>query len=116
MCEPITSPDDPRVVAFLKAWHENGRAVFARRYPNLAARGSYDAPNGEAKSAKAGKKYINLDRGSSGVLMVERETGQVYGIKAYGRIHRGHPKGHIDDLTANLEAATAEGRECEVTA
>jgi hypothetical protein len=45
---------------------------------------------------KLGKKYDKIDIGGSGMLMVERETGIVYGIKAYGVIHKGHKYGTLD--------------------
>jgi len=47
---------------------------------------------------KLGKKYDKIDIGSSGKLMVERETGEIYGIKAYGVIHRGHFFGTLDTI------------------
>lgn len=108
--QPLTGATDPRVVAFLKAWHENGRTLYAKSYPNTYAAGSYDSLTGEAKHAQAGRKYINLDRGGSGMFMVEKATGMVYGIKAYGRIHRGKHIGHIEAVTADYLKATAENR------
>ena len=50
-------------------------------------------------------KYINLDRidahatgqvYGSGLFMVEIETGAIYGIKAYGKVHRGHYYGTVE--------------------
>jgi len=107
-CAPLTGADDPRVVAFLDAWHENGRADFEQKYQNL------DYDRDYAKTAKARRKYICLDCGTSGVMMVERETGRVYGIKAYGVIHRGHPCGQIEEVTASYRQATAENRRVQL--
>lgn len=45
-----------------------------------------------------GKKYDKIDMGGSGKLMIERETGNVFGIKAYGKIHRGHAFGTLDTI------------------
>ena len=45
---------------------------------------------------KMGRKYANVDVGSSGKYMVELDTGAIYGIKAYGVIHRGHYFGTLD--------------------
>ncbi len=45
-----------------------------------------------------GKKYIKIDVGSSGKYMVEASTGDIYGIKAYGQIHRGHYYGNLDTI------------------
>jgi hypothetical protein len=48
----------------------------------------------------AGPKYTRIDRGpehnKSGMLMIENETGTVFGIKGYGRVHRGHCYGTLD--------------------
>ena len=49
-------------------------------------------------SIKIGKKYDKIDIGGSGKLMVERETGNIFGIKAYGQIHRGHFFGTLDTI------------------
>ena len=53
------------------------------------------------------RRYINIDVGDSGRYMVERETGQVYGIKAYGVIHRGYRYGTVEEFTASLLQRTA---------
>ncbi len=55
-------------------------------------------------TAKDGKKYIKIDMGNlnnnykSGKYMVEKETGKIFGIKAYGVIHKGHQYGTLDDI------------------
>lgn len=83
---------------FLVAWHENGRESFARTYPDSYAIGQYDAPNGELKTAKdRGRRWIALDKGSSGMFLVEKATGDVYTIKAYGRPNR--KIGTLESLT-----------------
>jgi hypothetical protein len=49
-----------------------------------------------------GPKYTKVDRGPahnmSGMLMVENATGRIFGIKAYGVIHRGHAYGTLDTI------------------
>jgi len=56
-------------------------------------------------------KYINIDRidaaragkgYGSGLFMVDKTSGAIFGIKAYGKIHRGHYYGTVDapDLRA----------------
>ena len=47
---------------------------------------------------KIGKKYDKIDIGGSGKLMVERETQRIYGIKAYGKIHKDHFFGTLDTI------------------
>lgn len=46
---------------------------------------------------KPGKKYTKVDIGGSGKYMVDDE-GNIYGIKAYGVIHRGHYFGTLDTI------------------
>ncbi|MCK5600542.1 hypothetical protein KAR91_01665 [Candidatus Pacearchaeota archaeon] len=47
---------------------------------------------------KIGKKYDKIDVGGSGKLMIVRATGEVFGIKAYGVIHKGHAYGTLDTI------------------
>ena len=50
---------------------------------------------------KVGRKYANIDVGGphwSGCYMVELDTGNIYGIKAYGVIHRGHAYGTLETI------------------
>ncbi len=49
-------------------------------------------------SIKHGNKYDKVDVGHSGKLMVDRATGEIFGIKAYGKIHRGHKYGTLDTI------------------
>ena len=48
-------------------------------------------------SIKPGNKYTKIDRGGSGVYMVDQD-GQIWGIKAYGVIHRGYFYGTLDTI------------------
>lgn len=59
---------------------------------NLLEHSTYKA------SVKMGRKYANIDFGGSGKYMVELATGAIYGIKAYGVIHRGHYYGTLDTI------------------
>jgi hypothetical protein len=47
---------------------------------------------------KPGKKYTKVDVGQSGKYMVINATGEIYGIKAYGVIHKGHKYGNLDTI------------------
>lgn len=49
-------------------------------------------------TVKRGNKYFKVDVGGSGKYMVDRE-GNIYGIKAYGVIHRGHCYGTLDTIS-----------------
>ena len=48
---------------------------------------------------KPGKKYVKVDVGTSGKYMVDLD-GNIYGIKAYGVIHKGHQYGTLDTIDA----------------
>lgn len=43
-----------------------------------------------------GRKYTKVNVGGSGKYMVVNETGEIFGIKAYGVIHRGEIYGMLD--------------------
>jgi hypothetical protein len=47
---------------------------------------------------KLGRVYAKVDIGTSGRLMVEISTGIIFGIKAYGKVHRGHVYGTLDTI------------------
>ena len=47
---------------------------------------------------KPGQKYTKVDVGDSGKFMVENATGNIFGIKAYGQIHKGHFYGTLDTI------------------
>lgn len=49
-------------------------------------------------TVKMGKKYARVDVGTSGKYMVDLNTGEIFGIKAYGVIHRGHQFGTLDTI------------------
>jgi hypothetical protein len=96
--------DSPEIAAFLTAWHDNGRASFEKSYPSL----NYDRD--EAKTANNRRRWIALDRGTSGVLLVDKLTHEVWPIEAYGRPNLRYPQGTIEALTAKLIEATATQR------
>ena len=45
-----------------------------------------------------GKKYVRVDVGGSGKYMIDKENNAIYGIKAYGVIHKGHQYGTLDTI------------------
>ena len=51
-------------------------------------------------SIKDGRKYTKIDVGTSGRFMVVNATGEIFGIKAYGVIHKGHFYGTLDTINA----------------
>lgn len=63
-----------------------------------------DSPQWEWEKAevKPGPKYTKIDRGPernmSGMLMIENSTREIYGIKGYGKVHKGHHYGNLDTI------------------
>jgi len=53
--------------------------------------------NASRVSIKEGKKYFRIDTANSGKYMVDRE-GNIFGIKGYGVIHRGHKFGTLETI------------------
>lgn len=51
-----------------------------------------------AVTVKIGGKYARVDVGDSGKYMVVLETGEIFGIKGYGVIHRGHAYGTLETI------------------
>jgi hypothetical protein len=56
----------------------------------------------ETVAVRPGPVYTKIDRGPehnmSGMLMIENATGRIYGIKGYGRVHKGHAYGTLDTV------------------
>ena len=100
----LLDANSPEITDFLKAWHENQRPQFEKNYTNL----DYDSQN-YVKNAKTRNKYIACDRGTSGMYLVDRETGAVYSIKSYGTPNRF--LGGLLSITALFKRQTAAGRE-----
>ena len=61
-----------------------------------------------AKKAKDRKKFIALDQGGGGVFLVDRTTGEVYSIKAYGVPNR--KLGQIERLVEYYELLNVANR------
>jgi hypothetical protein len=55
--------------------------------------------NNAIASVKPGNKYTKIDVGSSGKYIIDAD-GNIFGIKAYGVIHRGHHYGNLDTIDA----------------
>jgi len=68
------------------------RERIARQYSQWQA-------DAETVAVRPGKKYTKIDRGPehsmSGFLMIDNETGEIFGIKAYGVVHKGHRYGTL---------------------
>ena len=87
---------------FAALLEEQQRVAFARDYAslyaaNLAETEPRPPTNPLAWKVKVtpGNKYTKVDVGSSGKYMVDNATGAIFGIKAYGCIHKGHSYGTL---------------------
>ena len=69
------------------------RETIARKYSQWQA-------DAEQVAVRPGKVYTKIDHGPeqnmSGFLMIENETGRIYGIKGYGKVHKGRCYGTLD--------------------
>ena len=81
---------EAKIQTFLMLWHENGRALFERTTPNL----DYDSYY--PKTMKVRRRWIALDKGTSGVFLLDPLTEDIYTIKAYGVPNR--KVGTLDSL------------------
>jgi hypothetical protein len=90
--EPLRSVslDIERFAAVLEAqrreWHQ-------RKFP------SFHCPR---VKIVPGPKYTKIDEthssGQAGKFMVDNATGEIFGIKAYGKVHKGHAYGTLDTI------------------
>jgi hypothetical protein len=74
--------------------------ILEQSRKRIAAQHSQWQADAEKVEVKPGPKYTKIDRGPqhnmSGMLMIENATGEVYGIKGYGKVHKGHHYGNLD--------------------
>jgi hypothetical protein len=82
-----------KISQFAELLHTEQVATLTRRYPNIP-----DPDHYCRVTVTPAKKYTRVDVGSSGKYMVENDTEIIYGIKAYGVIHRGHSYGTLDTI------------------
>lgn len=92
----LINADDSRVVRFMKAFHEAGRADWQKRHPG-APYHSFD----KYLRAVQKQKYINIDQDSSALFMIDRSSGVIYGTKGYGQVDKRKRYGTIDTALKN---------------
>ena len=67
-------------------------------------------------SVRRGNKYTKVDVGRSGKYMVVNDTGEIFGIKGYGVIHKGKHYGTLDTIDGfwwGEYSAVRKGANCE---
>ena len=81
--------------------------MWARYFTSKYQHIDYDGDH-YRKNAKTRRKYVACDHGTSGAFLVDRNTGEVYSIKAYGVPNR--RLAHISAITTQYVRATVELR------
>lgn len=85
--------DKDKLNAFVKRLTEDKKDHCRRNgFPLLAMAYVYEVV------VKPGRLYTKVDVSRSGAYMVVNDTGEIFGIKAYGAIHRGHQYGTLDTV------------------
>jgi hypothetical protein len=73
--------------------------ILAQQRERIARDYSQWQADDERVEILPGPKYTKIDRGPgygmSGFLMVDNATGEIFGIKGYGRVHKGHRYGTL---------------------
>jgi hypothetical protein len=73
--------------------------ILSQKRDRLARLYSAEQASWECVSVIPGPKYTKIDHGPahnmSGFLMIENATGEIFGIKAYGKVHKGHRYGTL---------------------
>ena len=82
-----------KVQAFADLLHEQQLAAYLKQYPNSTL-----AETNTQVFVRPRQKYIAVDVDTSGKYLVVRETGEIFGIKGYGVLHRGHRYGTLDTI------------------
>lgn len=74
--------------------------ILGQRRERLAREASQRQADAETVEVIPGRKYTKIDRGSfggmTGCVMVEHETGVIYGIEGYGRPNKRYRYGTLD--------------------
>jgi hypothetical protein len=84
--------------------NEFAQLVLAQQKARLARLYSQEQADWETVEVIPGPKYTKVNLGPasnmSGKFMIENSTGIIYGIKGYGKVHKGHVYGTLDTVDA----------------
>lgn len=90
---------EAKVARFAALVEHDQRARLAKLFPNIDLSGAGRAlPGGYRAKVTKAAKYTRVDFDNSGKYMVVNATGEIFGIKGYGVIHRGHFYGTLDEI------------------
>lgn len=82
-----------KIEEFARLLRLEQKAEYEKRWPGLAT----SLPRECLVKISSGRKYVRVDVGPSGKYMIDG-AGNIFGIKAYGVIHRGHQYGTLDTI------------------
>ena len=81
---------------------EFAQVLLSQQKARLAALYTQEQADRETVQVIPGPKYTKVDVGPghnmSGKFMIENATGVIYGIKGYGKVHKGHMYGTLDTV------------------
>jgi len=93
--------------------HEFAQLVLAQTRDRIARMHSEEQASWYVVQVIPGPKYTKVDLGvpfgdenrakgivGEGKFMIENATGVIYGIKGYGKVHKGHMYGTLDTVDA----------------
>ena len=83
---------------FVKLVEAETLATLNKRFPESLDKHPDMWVKDSKVTTRPGKKYTKVDVGPSGKYMVVNDTGEIFGIKGYGVIHRGHQYGTLDTV------------------
>lgn len=93
--EALKNKKENTIQDFADLVQKDQKEYYAKTYPDQ----SIDFWEHSYKvQVKPGNKYTKVDVGCSGKYMVVNSTGEIFGIKAYGVIHKGHCYGTLETM------------------
>lgn len=84
-----------KIAAFANLLEQHQVEEYKRTYPKTVSQLIVQSCIVKVNHAR---KYVRVDVGTGGRYMIERDTEKIFGIKAYGVIHRGHQYGTLDTI------------------
>lgn len=89
---------DNKLEAFRQLVEADQVAQYREQFGANSA-GSVNEKTATKTTSFPGRKYAKVDVGTSGRFMVEVSTGNIFGIKGYGQVHKGHFYGTLDTIS-----------------
>ena len=75
-------------------------ALLLQEEHNARLAAKYSHAQRDDAQIRPGRVYTKIDIGGSGKLMIDNKTGEIFGIKGYGQVHKGHRYGTLDTTGA----------------